>query len=112
MSRRNPRYGRRHDVLRQQIAPRVEAGGEFCARCGKPILPGQEWDLDHDDHDDKRYIGASHSSCNRGARPSANGHGPKFAEPVAPNPAHAELEAQPWAEQAKREGAGVWSQRW
>jgi hypothetical protein len=29
-----------------------------------PIVPGQKWHLDHDDHDRTAYHGASHARCN------------------------------------------------
>jgi hypothetical protein len=35
-------------------------------RCGRPILPGQPWDLDHSD-DRVAYLGAAHRRCNRSA---------------------------------------------
>ena len=58
-------YGPDHRRLRQQLAPIVAAGQAICARCGKRIQPGQPWDLDHSDHDRRRYIGPSHAACNR-----------------------------------------------
>jgi hypothetical protein len=58
-------YGRHHQVLRAQVAPAVAAGTVKCARCGKPIRPGEPWDLDHDDTNRKRYLGPSHRKCNR-----------------------------------------------
>jgi hypothetical protein len=58
-------YGRRHQALRKRLAPRVASGVVLCARCGKPILPGEPWDLGHDDHDRTRYNGPEHRRCNR-----------------------------------------------
>jgi hypothetical protein len=61
------RYGRAHRLVRKKYASIVAAGEANCARCGKPILPGANWDLDHDDEDplQRRYLGPSHRRCNR-----------------------------------------------
>ena len=61
------RYGRAHRLVRAQYAPIVRAGNPTCARCGEPILPYENWDLDHDDDDplQRRYLGPSHRRCNR-----------------------------------------------
>jgi hypothetical protein len=66
-------YGWQHQKTRQQWAPRVDAGQVDCARCGRPIPPGTQWDLGHDDHDRRRYTGPEHQTCNRtaGARRGA-----------------------------------------
>ena len=58
-------YGHVHQELRKLWKGRVEAGGVLCARCGRLILPGEPWDLGHDDHDRSRYTGAEHRKCNR-----------------------------------------------
>lgn len=58
-------YGPAHRKLRANWAKRVAAGNVNCARCGKPILPGQPWDLGHDDHDRTRYNGPECVPCNR-----------------------------------------------
>ena len=42
------------------------AVGSVCARCGRPILPGQPVDLDHTD-DGVGYRGWAHRRCNRQA---------------------------------------------
>jgi hypothetical protein len=62
-------YGQHHQTLRAQIAPQVAAGVVNCARCGKPIRPGEPWDLDHTD-DRTSYLGPSHRRCNRQPRPA------------------------------------------
>ena len=36
----------------------------MCARCGRPIVPGTDWDLDHGP-DRLSYLGPSHRRCNR-----------------------------------------------
>jgi hypothetical protein len=61
------KYDRRHRRVRKKWAFTVLAGNAVCARCGKPIAPGELWDLDHDDEDplQRRYLGPSHRSCNR-----------------------------------------------
>lgn len=63
-------YGNRHQKLRKQLAPLVASGQERCARCSAPILPGEPWDLGHDDRDRSRYTGPEHSRCKRASRPA------------------------------------------
>jgi hypothetical protein len=58
-------YTPAHRAARAQLRPLVLAGGVKCARCGRPIEPGQPWDLGHDDHDRSRYTGPEHRACNR-----------------------------------------------
>lgn len=50
---------------RKVVARQVSAGGVLCARCGKPIEPGEPFDLGHVDGDRTRYQGAEHRACNR-----------------------------------------------
>jgi hypothetical protein len=59
-------YGARHQRLRAWWAPRVAAGKVVCWRCGEHIVPGEPWDLGHDDGDRTRYKGPEHAACNRG----------------------------------------------
>src|SRR4029077_8070238 len=60
------RYGEGHRKVRRRWAPKVRAGKVDCARCYQPILPGEPWDLDHDDAGgDRDYLGPSHRRCNR-----------------------------------------------
>ena len=61
-----PVYDWRHRKLRAALAPSVAAGGVTCWRCGKPIKPGERWDLGHDDDDPTRYRGPECLRCNRG----------------------------------------------
>jgi hypothetical protein len=73
-------YGTRHQKRRSAIAPTVATGTVRCARgaecffadeladgrkIGGFILPGQKWDLGHDDHDRTVYTGPEHRRCNR-----------------------------------------------
>ena len=58
-------YGNAHQKLRKKLAPMVDAGDVRCWRCGDPILPGEKWDLGHDDEDRSQYRGPEHVRCNR-----------------------------------------------
>ena len=60
-------YGSTHQRERAQWWQRM-AGGEqvTCPRCGHPILPGQRWDLGHNDSRDA-WTGPEHAHCNRAA---------------------------------------------
>jgi hypothetical protein len=86
-----PKYGRPHRRVKESLRPAVEAGRVTCARCGELIRPGQSWDLDHDDLDPSRYLGPSHSRCNRqtllharqGAQARSGDVVPTMAERVA-----------------------------
>ena len=54
-------------MRRRMLSARVEAGLEYCARCGERILQGEPWDLGHDDYDRRLYLGPEHRRCNRSA---------------------------------------------
>ena len=58
-------YCAHHIALRKAWEPVVLAGQASCWRCGKPIEPGQWWDLGHDDHDRTLYRGPECRPCNR-----------------------------------------------
>lgn len=69
-------YGWSHQKLRAQLKPEVDEGLVNCARCGQLITPDPDkfadgWELDHDPTDPTRtrYLGPSHTSCNRGGSP-------------------------------------------
>jgi hypothetical protein len=63
------RYGRHHKALHKRLEPLVASVQANCARCGKPIAPGEAWDLDHlDGAGPYDYAGPSHAACNRRAR--------------------------------------------
>ena len=56
-------YGAKHQRLRADWKKKVDRGGVGCARCGKAIIPGTPWHLDHAD-DRSGYLGPSHRKCN------------------------------------------------
>src|SRR5262245_23231226 len=58
-------WGNQHQRARARLAPIVLAGQVRCWRCGDEILPGEPWDLGHDDHDRSQYRGPEHARCNR-----------------------------------------------
>jgi hypothetical protein len=64
-SRHKRGYGRRHYKLRKLWKPKVAAGVVECARCHRPILPGEPWDLGHVDGSKTVYSGPEHRRCNR-----------------------------------------------
>lgn len=57
-------YGPDHQTERARITKLINAGLTIhCARCHKPIRPGQPWALDHNDQR-TGYLGPSHELCN------------------------------------------------
>jgi hypothetical protein len=65
-------YGAAHQAVRERYKALVASGLARCARCGRPIAKGAQFDLDHSD-DRSGYLGVSHPRCNRlaGARRGA-----------------------------------------
>lgn len=63
-------YGPAHDALRRAWRIRIDRYGASCARCGGPIPPFAEFNLDHSE-DRTYYLGPSHPVCNMGNRPIA-----------------------------------------
>jgi hypothetical protein len=64
-------YGPAHKAERAKWVEAVATGEVWCSRqgpkcIGKPIAPGQDWDLGHDDHDRSKYTGPECVPCNRG----------------------------------------------
>jgi hypothetical protein len=68
-------YGFSHQQFRKRVAILVAQGGYVCPRYGHPqfphcpgeILPDEEWELGHDDHDKRIYTGPEHARCNERA---------------------------------------------
>lgn len=58
-------YDHTHQQTRAALEPLVATGTVACCRCHQLILPGQPWDLDHNDTRDG-YRGPAHRRCNRG----------------------------------------------
>ena len=58
----SPGNGWHHQKLRAQLLP--YAYGRLCHFCHRPMMPGQNLDLDHTD-DRTSYRGITHSRCNR-----------------------------------------------
>jgi hypothetical protein len=57
-------YGGPHRRTRAAWAKIVDKGGATCWRCEKPIKPGSEWVLGHQDYSGKMlYRGVEHKSC-------------------------------------------------
>jgi len=62
-------------LLRKQLEESVASGMASCARCGERILPGEPWDLGHDDSNRGLYVGPEHRACNRATAGRRNGNG-------------------------------------
>lgn len=56
-------YGVAHKRLRAKWATVVDTGNAYCSRCGRLIIPGSPWHLDHTD-DRSGYYGPAHQRCN------------------------------------------------
>lgn len=66
-SSRERGYGTAHRRMRAQWWRRLASGEQVtCPRCGLPILPGQCWDLGHNDARNA-WTGPEHAHCNRAA---------------------------------------------
>jgi hypothetical protein len=91
MAERDKRYGRQHRARRAEWARRIAAGGVPCARCGRTIVRGMKWHLDHDDTVAGRYLGPSHAFCNMswgGVKGNAvRAASSPLVRPTAPRPA-------------------------
>lgn len=59
-------YGHSHQRRRKSLEPIVQAGAVLCARCGKVIESGSEWDFGHVDGDKSRYSGPEHRALQPG----------------------------------------------
>lgn len=59
-------YDAAHDHERAKWALILERRSVPCARCQKPINPGDDWDLGHND-ERTRWTGPEHPACNRAA---------------------------------------------
>lgn len=57
-------YGWQHQKARK-AALAMFVPGQLCARCQGPIFATTDAELDHDDDDRTKYIGLSHTYCNR-----------------------------------------------
>ena len=67
-------YGAAHKKLRAKTQLDVDAGRAYCWRCTKPIAPGTNWDLGHDDDDRTKYRGSEHVGCNRATSTHKSGN--------------------------------------
>jgi hypothetical protein len=65
LSRQARGYGATHDRRRKSWERKVAAGGVVCGYCGRPINPGDPWDLSHPGDDKSAVPVPWHASCNR-----------------------------------------------
>lgn len=63
---RSPAY----QAVRRAVKAEVQAGRGRCWRCGRPIPPGADFHLGHDDHDRRVLRGAECPGCNLSAAAS------------------------------------------
>lgn len=52
-----------HQAARANAKLDVDRGTVNCCRCGRLIVPGSAWHMDHTD-DRSGYLGPAHASCN------------------------------------------------
>lgn len=95
VSEHNAKYGWPHRRLRARAARDVKAGRAVCARCGLMIVPGEAFDLDHDDAHPGRYLGPSHRRCNR--RTAAHRAARRRAQAVGPDDPAPERWSRHWS---------------
>ena len=69
---RSPEWHRARRAVRTILTPRIARGEHVpCVNCGRPVLPGQRWDVGHLIDADKggtvslSNLGAAHRHCNR-----------------------------------------------
>ena len=61
------KYGPAHQRERAAWAQRISNGAKpTCPRCGYPVMPKDQWHLDHND-DGVTYKGPAHAFCNMSA---------------------------------------------
>jgi hypothetical protein len=71
-------YGADFVRRRRREAKVVKSGAAVCVRCSHPILPSQEFDLGHVDHDRTRIAGPEHrhkKDCPAGGNRATNREG-------------------------------------
>lgn len=74
---RYKKYDPFHRKRRERWEPTVAAGLATCGRCGLRILPGQDWDLGHNDFDPTIYNGPEHRysrDCPKGGNRATSRH--------------------------------------
>lgn len=67
-------YGKGYQSDRKVWAMMVATGEVNCWRCLKPILPGAQFHLGHDDNDRSIIRGPEHPRCNLSAAGKASHH--------------------------------------
>jgi hypothetical protein len=72
---RSTEYLRWSAKMRTRLASQVEAGTAVCVDCGRPVLPGERWELGHKIAValqptallEPGLVGITHRTCNRSA---------------------------------------------